>query len=90
MGRERSSGEVGEVGEERDEDNFLCLARDWRVCCCDRLAKPSNEGDLPRESICLWFGIVGPAFGGRWLYCDSLECGSIKKLFGCCQWPQES
>ncbi len=42
MGRERSSG------EERDEDNFLCLARDWRVPvrCCDRLAKPSNEGDF--------------------------------------------
>jgi hypothetical protein len=53
MGRERSLGKVGEVGEERDEDNFLCLARDWRVCCCDRLAKPSNEGDFPCESICL-------------------------------------
>jgi hypothetical protein len=52
MGRDRSSGNVGEVGEERDEDNFLCLARDWRVCC-DRLAKPSNEGDFRGESICL-------------------------------------
>jgi hypothetical protein len=49
IGRDRSSGEVG---EERDEDNFLCLARDWRGCC-DRLAKPSNEGDFPSESICL-------------------------------------
>jgi hypothetical protein len=45
MGRERSSGEVGEEGEERDEDNFLCLLRGWRVRC-DRLAKPSNEGDF--------------------------------------------
>lgn len=48
IGRKRSLGEVGEVGEERDEDNFLCLARDWRV-----LAKPSSEGDFPSESICL-------------------------------------
>jgi hypothetical protein len=94
MGREKkSSGKVvvGEVGEERrDEDNFLCLARDWRAppppCCCDRcLAKPSNEGEdfPPSESIiCLCFGMVGPAFafGGRWLYCDSLECGSIKRV----------
>lgn len=46
MGRERSSGEEGKVGEERDDDNFLCLPRDWRVRCCDRLAKPSNEGDF--------------------------------------------
>jgi hypothetical protein len=52
MGRERSLGKVGEEGEGRDEDNFLCLARDWRVCC-DLLAKPSNEGDFPSESICL-------------------------------------
>ncbi len=44
MGRERSSGEMGEVGEERDEDNFLCLL--LRGVRCDRLAKPSNEGDF--------------------------------------------
>jgi hypothetical protein len=45
MGRERSSGEAA---EERDDDNFLFLARDWRVPvrCCERLAKPSNEGDF--------------------------------------------
>lgn len=53
MGRKKSSGDVGELGKESDEDNFLCLARDWRVCCCERLAKPSNEGVFPSESMCL-------------------------------------
>ena len=33
IGREISSGEVGKEGEERDDDNFLCLPRDWRVRC---------------------------------------------------------